>query len=233
MVNCMYPLRNNRMGIPELSAFWLLTMGADAEDPILWPPEAKSQFIGKDPDAGKDWRQEEKGETEDGRHHWLNGHEFKQTLSNSEGQGNLVCCSPQSCRVGHDWVNNSKEWLFQPIMSSYFCWYVFSLSKSPKVLNIKQSNTEVNFFLPSQLSGQERRKAKILDEIPQCFALGLLALVPHPSPSPSHWMSTVLKRTEDSTFMSLEINSLNFQQTVFLLSCHVFHTHLILPCEAS
>ena len=40
-------------------------MGADAEDPILWPPEAKSQFIGKDPDAGKDWRQEEKGTTED------------------------------------------------------------------------------------------------------------------------------------------------------------------------
>ena len=44
-------------------------MGADAEDPILWPPEAKSQFIGKDPDARKDWRQEEKGATEDGRHH--------------------------------------------------------------------------------------------------------------------------------------------------------------------
>jgi len=172
MVNSMYPLRNNRMRIPELSALWLLTTGADAEDPILCPPDAKSQFTGKDPDAGKDWRQEEKGATEDGWHHWLNGHEFKQTLSNSEGQGNLVCCSSQSCRVRHDWVNNSKESLFQPIMSSYFCWYVFSLRKSPKVLNIKLSNTEVNFFLPSQLSGQERRKAKILDEIPQCFAMG-------------------------------------------------------------
>ena len=50
---------------------------AEAETPVLWPPDVKSWLIGKDPDAGKDWRQEEKGMTEDemvGRHHWLNGH---------------------------------------------------------------------------------------------------------------------------------------------------------------
>ena len=70
---------------------------ADAEAPILWPCSAKSQPIGKDPDARKDCKQEEKGVTEDetvGWHHRLNGHEFEQNLGDSEGQGSLVCCSP-------------------------------------------------------------------------------------------------------------------------------------------
>ena len=56
---------------------------AEAETPIFWPPDVKNWLIGKDPDAGKDWRQEEKGPTEDemvGWHHWLNAHEFEQTL---------------------------------------------------------------------------------------------------------------------------------------------------------
>ena len=64
---------------------------------ILWPPDAKSQLIGKDTDAGKDWGQEEKGVAEDkmvGWHHRLNGHEFEQTLGDSEWQGSLACCSP-------------------------------------------------------------------------------------------------------------------------------------------
>ena len=75
---------------------WIFIGRTDAEAPILWPPDAKSQLIGKDPDAGKDWRQEEKGTTEDemvGWHHWVNGHEFEQALGNGEGQGSLVCCS--------------------------------------------------------------------------------------------------------------------------------------------
>ena len=70
---------------------------AEAEAPILWPPDVKSQLIGKDLDAGKDGRQEEKGMTEDemvGWHHRLNGHEFEQTPGDSEGQGGLACCSP-------------------------------------------------------------------------------------------------------------------------------------------
>ena len=65
--------------------------------PILWPPNAKSQLIGKDLDAGKDSRQEEKRGTEDemvGWHHRLNGHEFEQTLGDGEGQGSLTRCSP-------------------------------------------------------------------------------------------------------------------------------------------
>ena len=71
---------------------------AEAEALILWPPDEKSQLFRKDPDAGKDWRQEVKGMTEDemvGWHHWFNGHEFEQTLEVGEGQGSLVCYSPR------------------------------------------------------------------------------------------------------------------------------------------
>ena len=65
---------------------------------ILWPPDANSQLIRKDPDAGKDRGQDEKGTTEDEMvecHHQLNGCEFEQTLGDSEGQGSLACCSSQ------------------------------------------------------------------------------------------------------------------------------------------
>ena len=68
----------------------------EAETPILWPPDAKSWLIWKDPDAGKDWRRDEKGLTEDemvGWHHQLNGHEFGQTLGIGDGQGGLACCN--------------------------------------------------------------------------------------------------------------------------------------------
>ena len=61
---------------------------AEAETPILWPPDEKNWLIGKDPDAGKDWGQEEKGETEDvmvGWHHWLSGHEFDQAPGVGDG----------------------------------------------------------------------------------------------------------------------------------------------------
>ena len=70
---------------------------AKAETPMLWPHDARRWLIGKDPDAGKDWRQEEKGMTKDemvGWHHQLNGYEFEQTLADGEGQGSLGCCSP-------------------------------------------------------------------------------------------------------------------------------------------
>ena len=70
---------------------------AEAETPILWPPDAKNWLIGKDPDAWKNWRQEEKGKTEGeivGWHHQLDGHEFEQALGVGDGQGGLACCSP-------------------------------------------------------------------------------------------------------------------------------------------
>ena len=68
---------------------------AEAETPILWPPHVKSWLIGKDPDAGRDWGQEEKGTTEDemaGRHHQLDAHEFGWTPGAGDGQGGLACC---------------------------------------------------------------------------------------------------------------------------------------------
>ena len=74
---------------------------AEAETPIVWSPYVKSWLIGKDPDAGKDWRQEEKGMTEDemvGWHHWFNGPEFEWTLGVGDGQGGLMCCSPWGCK---------------------------------------------------------------------------------------------------------------------------------------
>ena len=70
---------------------------AEAEAPVLWPPDAKSWLIRKDPDAGKDWRQKEKGIVKDKmvrQHHWLNEHESEQILGASEGQGSLASCSP-------------------------------------------------------------------------------------------------------------------------------------------
>ena len=77
---------------------WIFMQGlTDAEALILWPPDVKSQLIGKDPDAGKDWRQKKKGVTEDEmvrEHHQLNGHESEQIPGDSEGQGSLACCSP-------------------------------------------------------------------------------------------------------------------------------------------
>ena len=88
---------------------------AEAEVPRLWPPGAKNWLIGKDPDAGKDWRQEEKGTTEDEMvrwHHQLSGHEFEQSSpGDGEKQRSLVCCSPW----GHkeletiEQINNKKK----------------------------------------------------------------------------------------------------------------------------
>ena len=69
---------------------------AETEAPILWPLDEKSRLIRKDPDDGKDWRQE-KGMTEDqmvGWHLWFNGHESEQAIGDGEGQGSLACCSP-------------------------------------------------------------------------------------------------------------------------------------------
>ena len=82
---------------------------AEGETPILWPPHAKSGLIGKDPDAGRDWGQEEKGTTEDemaGWHHQLDGHEFWWTPGVGDGQGGLACCDSW----GHK-ESDRTEWL--------------------------------------------------------------------------------------------------------------------------
>ena len=90
---------------------WIFTEKTDteAEAPILWPPDVNSWLIWKDPDAGKDWGQEEKGTTEDeivGWHHRLNGHGFGWTLGVGDGQGGLACCGSW----GHK-ESDTTEWL--------------------------------------------------------------------------------------------------------------------------
>ena len=82
---------------------WIFTGRTDAgaETPILWPPDVKNWLIRKDPEIGKDWRQEEKGTIEDEMvrwHHGLDGHEFEQAPGVGDGQGSLVCCSPWGCK---------------------------------------------------------------------------------------------------------------------------------------
>ena len=93
----------------------------EAETPIVWPPDAKSWLIGKDPDAGKDWGQEEKGTTEDemvGWHHQLNRHGLGWTPGVGDGQGGLVYCSSWSRRVGCDWVTELTDWPSIPLNES-------------------------------------------------------------------------------------------------------------------
>ena len=88
---------------PKGDQSWVFIGSADAEaeTPILWPPHARSWLIWKDPDAGKDWRLDENGTTEDGMvgwHHWLNGHEFEWTPGVGDGQGGLACCNSWGCK---------------------------------------------------------------------------------------------------------------------------------------
>ena len=92
---------------------------AEAETPILWPPDFKG-LIWKDPDAGKDWRLEQKGSTEDkmvGWHHWLNRHEFEQALGVDDGQGSLVCCSPWGRKESD--MTEQLNWLKLDMMITY------------------------------------------------------------------------------------------------------------------
>ena len=101
---------------PKGNQSWIFIERTDAkaEAPILWPPDAKNWLIGKDPDAGQDWKQKEKGMAEDeivGWYQWVNGHEFEQVLGVDDTQGNLVCC----CPWGHkelditDWTELKAE----------------------------------------------------------------------------------------------------------------------------
>ena len=92
---------------------------AKAETLLLWPPHVKSWLIGKDPDAGKDWGQEEKGTTEDemaGWHHQLDEHEFGWTPGVGDGQGGLVCCNSWGCKESDtterlNWTDTLKNFL--------------------------------------------------------------------------------------------------------------------------
>ena len=99
---------------PKENQPWILIgrTDAEAEAPVLWPPGAMNQLIRKDPDAGKDWRQKEKGMTEDEMvrwHHWLDRYEFEQVLGDGEGRESLTC-SPRGHKESDttEWQNNNK-----------------------------------------------------------------------------------------------------------------------------
>ena len=104
---------------PKVNQSWIFigSTDAEAETPILWPPDAKSWLIWKDPDVGKGWGQEEKGTTEDETvrwYHWLNGHEFEWTPGVGDGQGSLVCCGSWRHKEldKTEWLNRS-EWTYR------------------------------------------------------------------------------------------------------------------------
>ena len=114
---------------PKGNQPWIFTgrTGAEAEAPVLGPPDVKSWFIGKDPDAGKDWGQEEKEATEDeivGCHHQFNGHELEQTPGDSEGQGRLQFMDLQ--RVRHDLATEQQVWSLIYVADKHTILHAFS-----------------------------------------------------------------------------------------------------------
>ena len=132
-----------------LLSFWLAVRSdAEAETPILWPPHAKSWLIGKDSDAGRDWRQEEKGTTENemaGWHHQLDGHEFEWTLRVGDGQGGLACCDSWGHKESDttEWLNwtELKPLKWFPNKGSYWSLSVqFSLLKLMSIELVMPSN---------------------------------------------------------------------------------------------
>ena len=121
---------------PKWNQPWIFTgmTEAEAEAPILWPPDAKKWFIGKDPDHGKDWKQEEKAATEDeiaGWHRQLSEHEFESVLGDSEGQGSLACYSPWGRKSGirlSNWTLLSVNGLIKLGRRSCSIWQTLHMS---------------------------------------------------------------------------------------------------------
>ena len=120
---------------PKGDQSWIFSGRTDAvaETPILWPPDANNWLVGKAPDAGKDWRQEKKGTTEDemvGWHHRHEGPEFEQAPGIGDGQGSLMCCRPWGCKESDtterlnwtDWDcwRHPGRWEFSSLLSSYW-----------------------------------------------------------------------------------------------------------------
>ena len=125
---------------PKGNQPWIFIGRTDAEAPIVWPPDGMSWLIGKDPDAGKDCRQEETGVTENKMVEWhhqmshefeqTHRHKFEQTPGDGEGQGSLVCCSPWGCKeLSTTWqLNNNKlfSWILG-LISPDIPWYHLEL----------------------------------------------------------------------------------------------------------
>ena len=115
---------------PKGNQSWIFTgrTDAEAETPMFWPPDVKNWLTGKELDAEKVWRLEKKGATEDEMvewHHWLDGHEFEQAPRDNAGERGLAYCSPQGCKVRHDWVTEQQQRKLISVamrMKCYFDW---------------------------------------------------------------------------------------------------------------
>ena len=130
----------------------------EAEAPTLWPPDAKNWLFRKDPDTGKDWRQEEKGMTEDEVvrcHHRLDGHEFEKALGVSVGHGSLVCYSPWGSKESDmtEWLNSSSHfYIFSPsTYKSVFLLYVKSYIYLSLIFDWEKMNYLVKRVLVTSL----------------------------------------------------------------------------------
>ena len=124
--------RSNKSILKEISPEYSLEgTDAEAETQILWSCDANNWLLKKDLDAGKDWRQEEKGITEGeivGWHHQLDGHEFEQVPGVGDGQGSLACCSPWRHRVGRDWATELNWFPPSSVLSSNLEWNTSCIS---------------------------------------------------------------------------------------------------------
>ena len=136
---------------PKGNQSWIFIgrTGAEAEAPILGSPAAKSWLIEKDPDAGKDWGQEEKGTTEDemvGWHHWLSGHEFEQALGVGDGQGRLAYYSSWGSKQWDmtEWLSNNNMFSSSKCTRSYLPFGLYPLR-----MKISKSWAHLMFMNPS------------------------------------------------------------------------------------
>ena len=149
----------------NLSWVFIGRTDAEVETPILWPPDVKNWLIGKDPDAGKDWRWEGKGTTEYeivGWHHWLDGHEFEQAPGIGDGQGSLMCCSPWGSKE-----SNTRERLnwteVNTVPSS--CLHEASFSHYTKKLPSYHCETQGLLCLPSPSKNHKRQAGNLFAKI--------------------------------------------------------------------
>ena len=151
--------------LPKGNQSWIFIGRTDveAETPILWPPDAKSWLIWKDPDSGKDWRQEENRKIEDemvGWPHQHNRHEFEQAPGVDYGWESLVCCSLWGRKVGHNWAAE-LNWTFKKLCTVKFTFFLL------------YSSVELEKYMEIYNSLQSRCRAALLPlpQIPRCSHL--------------------------------------------------------------
>ena len=147
----------------DQSSVFIGRTDVEAETPILWPPDVKKWFIWKDPNAGKDWRQEQKGMTEDkmvGWHHRLNGHGFGWTPRVGDGQGGLPCWGSW----GHKELDMTEQlnWLkviWEKGLNNKIIWYNKMKNKNPGVSDLKFRKERI-LVQRNQVSAQEGHKTE-------------------------------------------------------------------------